>query len=184
LQANKVQVDITHKAKWSISIGGQPAGEIVIGLFGNVVPKTVANFAAFSSQPGFEGRYSYVGSKFHRVIKNFMLQGGDFINGDGTGSKSIYGGQFNDENFILKHTEPGLLSMANSGKNTNGCQFFITTVATPWLDGKHVVFGKVISGMELVRRIENGSTNSNDRPLQDVVITKAEVEKIDEKDDL
>jgi len=176
IDANKKEVEITHKARFHISIGGQDAGVIEMGLFGNIVPKTVANFVAFCSTPGYQGK-SYTGSKFHRVIKNFMLQGGDIVRGDGTGSISIYGSQFKDENFILKHTEPGLLSMANSGPDSNGSQFFITTVPTSWLDGKHVVFGKVINGMDVVRRIEDGKTSS-DRPVKDVVITKAEVMQV------
>jgi len=172
------EVDITHRVTFTISIGGKPAGDIELGLFGNVVPLTANNFAAFAHVPGFEGKYTYKGTKFHRVIRNFMLQGGDITRGDGTGSISIYGGKFKDENFDLKHSEPGLLSMANSGKDTNGCQFFITTVPTPWLDGKHVVFGKVINGMDLVRRIEQAPTTREDKPVEDVVITDTKVQLI------
>ena len=147
---------------------------MTIGLFGKQVPQTVENFITLASQQGFQGK-SYVGSKFHRVIPNFMIQGGDVMRGDGTGSISIYGGRFPDESFALRHAEPGLLSMANSGKDTNGSQFFITTVATPWLDNKHVIFGKVLDGMNVVRTIERLPRNRSDKPTEDVVIVRSQV---------
>lgn len=125
-----------------MTIDGQSGGRIVMELFDEVVPRTARNFYSIASGQNQQG-FTYRGTIFHRIIPQFMLQGGDFENFDGTGGQSIYGPKFNDENFLVKHGSPGLLSMANSGPNTNGAQFFITTVKTEWLDNKHVVFGRV-----------------------------------------
>lgn len=173
---------VTEEVVFDITVGGQPAGQLKIGLFGQTVPKTVQNFATICGQ-GINGK-TYAGSAFHRVIKNFMIQGGDIIRGDGTGSASIFGGAFNDENFNIKHTGPGFLSMANSGPNTNGCQFFITAVATPWLDNHHVVFGKVTDGLNLVKQIENSPTGAGDRPKSAVVISQCTVNQLSRPYDL
>jgi len=156
------------RVELSVSIGDEPAGTLELELFEDVTPKTAENFRVLCT--GEQGQdMAYAGTPFHRIIPGFMIQGGDFTNGNGTGGKSIYGDTFPDENFQLKHTEPGLLSMANAGADTNGSQFFITVAATPWLDGKHVVFGKVVDGMDVVKTMEAQGSRSG-RTQQPVVL--------------
>ncbi|KAJ3437465.1 peptidyl-prolyl cis-trans isomerase cyp63 [Anaeramoeba flamelloides] len=171
---------------FDITIDGVESGRIEFELFAHKLPKTAENFRALCTGEKGEGKAGkplhYKGSKFHRVIPNFMLQGGDFTHGTGVGGESIYGSKFEDEGFPFKHVKPGLLSMANSGPNTNGSQFFITTVVTPWLDGKHVVFGQVLKGMSLVKKIESKGSQTGKTSAEVVISDCGQIERNVEKE--
>ena len=160
------------KVYFDMEAGGTPLGRIVMELAADIVPKTAENFRALCT--GEKG-FGYKGSAFHRVIPQFMCQGGDFTRGNGTGGKSIYGEKFADENFQLKHDVPGCLSMANAGPNTNGSQFFITTSLPAQLNGKHTIFGETVKGYDVVEKISRVPRSAGDRPLEPVTISKVEL---------
>ncbi|KAI9123465.1 hypothetical protein K1719_004765 [Acacia pycnantha] len=167
--------EITHRVFLDVDIDDQRLGRIIIGLYGQVVPKTVENFRVLCT--GEKGKSSnglklhYKGTRFHRIISGFVIQGGDIVHQDGRGYESIYGGTFPDENFKTKHSHAGVVSMVNSGPDSNGSQFFITTVKASWLDGEHVVFGRVVEGMDTVFAIEGGAGTYSGKPRKKVVIS-------------
>ncbi|XP_008235997.1 PREDICTED: peptidyl-prolyl cis-trans isomerase CYP21-1 [Prunus mume] len=169
--------EITHRVYLDVDIEGQHLGRIVIGLYGQVVPKTVENFRALCTGEkgkGAKGKpLHYKGTPFHRIVSGFMIQGGDIVYRDGRGYESIYGGTFADENFRVKHSHAGVVSMVNSGPDSNGSQFFITTIKASWLDGEHVVFGKVIQGMDAVYAIEGGAGTYSGKPRKKVTIAES-----------
>ena len=164
---------------FDVSIAGEPAGRITMGLYGDVVPKTAENFRALCTGEKGVGQRGkplhYQGSDFHRIIPQFMIQGGDFTDGNGRGGESIYGGKFEDENFKIKHTGAGDLSMANAGPGTNGSQFFLCTAKTAWLDGKHVVFGKVVKGLDVVKAVEKVGSGGGETSKKVVVADCGEI---------
>jgi peptidylprolyl isomerase len=161
---------VVDKVFFEVTIGGKPAGRIVIGLFSDDLPKTCENFRCLATgEKG--GALHFKDSPFHRVIPNFMLQGGDITSGNGYGGKSIYGSKFRDEGFLFRHDAPGTLSMANSGPHSNGSQFFICTAKTPWLDGKHVVFGRVLEGMDIVKKIESYGSSPSGKTSQKIMVS-------------
>lgn len=182
-----VDLLVTTKAYMTISIGGVQQGSIEFGLFGNITPKTVLNFLTFiigNKTVTWNGeivRLSYINSTFHRTIQNFMIQGGDMLYNNGYGFINMYGTMhFDDENFTVRHCGAGFIGMANRGPNTNGCQIYITTALTTWLDGKHVIFGKVLRGMDVVRKIEHNPTDQHDKPILEVRIVDCGVLPLDQ----
>jgi peptidylprolyl isomerase len=178
---------ITNKVFFDIQIEGEETQRVVFGLFGKVVPKTVENFRALCTGEkglGKKGKpLHYKGSIFHRIIPQFMIQGGDFTDFNGRGGESIYGDKFKDENFKLKHTGEGLLSMANAGPNTNGSQFFITTVKTEWLDGRHVVFGRVVENYQFIKKIESLGSSSGTPSKKVTIVDSGELSMEEKKED-
>merc|ERR1719173_150177 len=180
-------MEFRAKVFFDIEFDSKPAGRVVMGLYGKAVPKTVENFRALTTGEkgnGISGKpLHYKGSVFHRVIPGFMCQGGDFTRGDGTGGESIYGNKFKDENFKIKHKKKGLLSMANAGPDTNGSQFFITVKETPWLDGRHVVFGEVLEGYDVVEAMEAKGSRAG-KPSAEIKIADCGEMKEEDKAEL
>lgn len=184
--SEETEEQITHKVFIDVEIDKQRSGRIIIGLFGKTVPKTAENFRALCTGEkgkGLNGKQlHYKGTIFHRIIPGFMIQGGDITQANGKGGESIFGSMFADENFKLKHFTAGIVSMANSGPDSNASQFFITTVKASWLDGKHVVFGKVVSGMDVVFAIEGGAGTYSGRPRKKVrIVDSGEMKHTEEK---
>jgi len=177
LQNEASEFKVTHKVFFDIEIAGAPQPRVVLGLFGETVPRTVQNFVTLATD-GFDG-HKYQGTKIHRVLKQFMVIGGDVVSDDGQGSLSIFGKHFADENFAVKHTSAGYISMYNTGPDTNGCQWFISLIPTHYLDGKHVSFGKVLEGMETLEKIEFVEIDWDMKPFEPVVIVKSGTLKVE-----
>lgn len=161
---------VTSQVYMEVEHNGHPLGRVVFGLFGEDAPKTVENFRTICTE-GVDQFGTYKGSKFHRIIDKFMIQGGDIVTGDGHGAISIYGKYFEDENLGINHTGPGFVAMANRGPDTNGCQFYVTTMVAPWLNGKHTIFGKVVEGQNVIHSVEKVKTDTDDFPVHPVIIT-------------
>jgi len=178
LQNEASEYKVTHKVFFDIEIAGKPQPRVVVGLFGETVPRTVQNFLTFATD-GFDGK-KYQGTNMHRVLKTFMVIGGDVVNNDGSGQTSIFGPTFADENFAVKHTAAGYISMYNTGPDTNGCQFFISLIPTRYLDEKHVAFGKVVEGFETLETIEMVETDWDMKPFEPVTVVKSGSLKVDE----
>ncbi|CAH0381837.1 unnamed protein product [Bemisia tabaci] len=166
------QFNITHKLYFEIEQQGKELGNIIFGLYGDVVPKTVTNFRMIALMGINDTDLSYMRSRFHKVVPGVKIIGGDVINDDGSGHTSIWKRLFEDENFLIKHSEPGIVSMVNHGPNTNGCQFFITLKACPSYDGVNVAFGKVVRGMDIVYQIAKSQLDSDGEPRSPVIVTR------------